>query len=194
MILVLSCISVVANAQLNTYNIDPLHTSVNWSVGHYNFSIVSGKFIYISGNVKFDLRDISESSVKLTIPIKNITTGISKLDKVLLSSDFFAVQKYPTAKFVSTNIIDKGKGKFNLEGNLTLHGITRPVLLKARFNGSGLNFEKVPTIGFSAKTVIDRTKYGIDKYPSTLGKEIKLNIQLEANLKKPEVNKEIVSE
>ncbi|ASG67816.1 hypothetical protein CDV26_04910 [Francisella halioticida] len=124
---------------------------------HFVFSTVSGKFSYITGQVEFDPNDIKNNSVKLTIPIKHLSTEISELDQNLLSKNFFDVKKYPMATFVSTDIININKNKkvFDLKGNLTLHGIKKPVVLHVKFNGSGLNYEKKQTIGFSATAVLD---------------------------------------
>lgn len=184
--LLIVIISIPAYAESKTYNIDPLHTSVQWQIEHFGFSTVSGKFPYIKGQVEFDPNNIKNDSVKLTIPIKHLSTGISQLDKNLLSDDFFDVKKYPVATFVSTDIINISKNKkdFDLKGNLTLHGVKKNVILHVKFNGSGLNFEKKQTIGFSATTLLDREEFGISKYSNELGKDIELNIQLEANLEK----------
>jgi polyisoprenoid-binding protein YceI len=175
--------TISAQAELNTYVIDSSHTAVEWHINHFGFSSPSGKFMNIEGVVKFDPKEINESSVQVTIPIKDVNTGVPKLDEHLLGKAFFDAAKYPTAKFVTTNISNVDEHKFDLEGNLTLHGVTKPVVLHATFNKVGLNFAKAETVGFSANTTINRTEFKMDKYSPGLGNEIKINIQLEANAK-----------
>ncbi len=175
-----------ANAELNTYTLDPSHTAVEWHINHFGFSNPSGKFMNIDGEIKFDSNDIGSSSVKVTIPIENINTGVPKLDEHLLGIDFFDTAKYPTAIFISNQVTNIDKDNFDLKGNLTMHGVMKPVVLHVTFNKLDLNYTKVETVGFSATTEVSRSEFDMDKYSPGLGDNIKINIELEANLQNKE--------
>jgi polyisoprenoid-binding protein YceI len=167
----------------NKYTIEKNHTSVMWIADHFGYSNVSGKFTDISGEIVFDEKKPQDSSVQVEIKTDSIATGLPKFEDHLKSKDFFNVKNFPTAKFVSKKIIVEGKkNKAQIVGDLTLLGITKEVILKAEFNKSAPNpMSQKPTIGFSAKTTINRSDFGIKYALPGVADKVELVIEVEAN-------------
>lgn len=174
--------SPLTGAQADTYKLDPTHTAVTWHISHFGFSNPSGKFMNADGTVVFDEKNPAASSVNVTIPIADGLSGVPKLDEHLKTADFFDVAKYPTATFKSTKVEVTGDKTANVTGDLTLHGVTKPVVLNVRFNQAGENMMKLKTVGFSAATQIKRSDFGMKTYIPNLGDEVRLDIEAEANL------------
>jgi polyisoprenoid-binding protein YceI len=172
----------VAVHAADTYTLDPMHTSVVWSINHFGFSNPWGKFSMISGQLTLDEQKPELSAVTVTVPIANDMTGIPKLDEHLASKEFFDTGVYPTATFVSTKVTLTGKDAATVEGNLTLHGITKPETLYLTLNKIGENMMKKKTAGFSGTTSIKRSDFGMTTYLPMLGDEVKLYIESEANI------------
>ena len=167
----------------NKYKIEKNHTSVMWIADHFGYSKVSGKFTDISGEIIFDEKKPQNSSVQVEIKTESIATGLPKFEDHLKSKDFFDVKTFPTAKFVSKKIIVEGKkNKAQIIGDLTLLGITKEVILKAEFNKSSPNpMSQKPTIGFSAKTSINRSDFGMKYALPGVADKVELVIEVEAN-------------
>jgi polyisoprenoid-binding protein YceI len=181
-ILALTFASKTSFAEENIYVIEPNHISVVWFANHFGFSNPSGKFTDISGKVLFDESHPDKSSVNVVINTASLVTGLSKFDAHLKSADFFDVEKFPTATFVSKKIKVSGKNKAKIEGDLTLHGVTKSVILEAKFNKSGINpITQQPTIGFSATAVITRSEFGLDYAIPGVSDNVNLVIEVEAN-------------
>lgn len=170
----------------STWNIDPEHTSVGFKVRHLMVSNVKGGFGKVSGVVNVDDKDITKSSTAVTIDTTSIDTGVAKRDAHLKSPDFLDVAKYPTMTFVSTGVMKGAGGAFKLQGNLTLHGVTRPVVLQVE----GLSGEIKDPMGnirrgASATTTINRKDYGLvwNKMLETggvaVGDEVIISIEVE---------------
>ncbi len=169
-------------AKSNKYIVEPTHTSVSWSANHFGFSNVSGKFTDVDGVVIFNEKKPELSSVQVTIKTASILSGVSKLDTHLKSADFLAVDKFPTASFVSKKIALIGKDRARIDGDLTLMGITKPVSLVTKFNKAGVNpINNKPSIGFSATAAIKRSDFGIKYALPGVSDNVDLVIQLEAN-------------
>jgi polyisoprenoid-binding protein YceI len=167
-----------------SYVLDPLHTAVNWEINHFGFANVTGKW-YADGQLNYDEQNPQNSSVKVTIDIAKIVTGIPKLDYNMLGSAFLDVKKYPKATFVSTKVTMMDKNTGTVEGNLTLHGVTKPVVLNVTFNKVGIDpITKLNTSGFSAKTSIMRSDYKITTYVPSISDEVQLDIEVEAMINK----------
>jgi polyisoprenoid-binding protein YceI len=162
--------------------LDPYHSAVEFSISHLGFSHPTGKWM-VSGTLNLDEANFTNSSVNITIPVKEVVTGIPKLDEHLQTADFFDSAKYPTATFVSQKVSPLKDGKFTLTGLLTLHGVTKPVTLNAVQNKIAVHpMTKLKTAGFSATTTIKRSDWGISAYVPHLSDEVKLTIEVEANL------------
>lgn len=122
-------LSLPALASAATWNIDPDHSSIGFKIRHLMVSNVKGHFDKYSGVVDIDDKDITKSKAEVTIDTASINTNVQKRDDHLRSADFFDVATYPTMKFVSKKVAAAGKDKLKVTGDLTLHGITREVVL-----------------------------------------------------------------
>jgi polyisoprenoid-binding protein YceI len=170
-----------AASAADSYTLDPTHTSVVWEINHFGFSDPSGKFAMIDGTLTLDQANPSASKVSATITIANMVTGVAKLDEHLRSDAFFDIAKFPTATYESTSVEVTGKDTALVHGNLTVHGVTKPVILNVRLNKIGENIMKKPTAGFSATAMVKRSDFGISAYLPGLGDDVKLTITSEAN-------------
>jgi len=172
-----------ASAQAaETYKFDPNHTNIKWSANHFGFSNPDGKFNEVEGSLVLDEKNPEKSSLDVTVKISSLNTGLPKFDKHLKSADFFDESKFPTAKFVSTSIKKSGKNSAKVTGNLTLHGVTKPVILEVKLNKIGVNsFTQAKTAGFSATTTIKRSDFGMDYGIPGISDEVKLAIEAELN-------------
>ena len=118
----------------------------------------------------------------MTIPVAKLETGVPDLDEHLKTADFFDVETYPTALFESESVELTGEETAKVTGNLTLHGITKPVILDVELNKIGENMFGKKTAGFSATTTIKRSDFGMTTYLPGLGDEVTIEIESEANL------------
>lgn len=173
-----------ANAQdtkNQQYIIEKNHTSVMWIADHFGYSKVSGKFTDIDGTITFDEKSVELSKVEVVINTKEIATGLPKFEKHLKSRDFFDVDNFPTAKFVSKKIVKKSKDKAEIYGDLTLLGVTKEVVLDTKFNKSSPNpMSQKPTIGFSARTTINRSDFNMKYALPGIADKVDLIIEVEA--------------
>ncbi|MAI62046.1 MAG: polyisoprenoid-binding protein [Micavibrio sp. TMED27] len=165
----------------DTYTLDPMHTAVTWHLNHFGFSNPSGKFMNADGVVVLDQENPAASKVNITIPVAAIDSGVPKLDEHLKSKDFFDVEAFPTASFVSTKVEVTGENTAIVHGNLTLHGVTKPVDLDVKLNKLGENMMNKETAGFSATAMIKRSDFGIVMYLPALSDDVRLDIEVEAN-------------
>jgi polyisoprenoid-binding protein YceI len=171
-----------AQAAPQTFTLDPMHTSVVWTINHFGFSNPSGKFSLVAGSLTLDEAAPQNSKVNATITIANLFTGIDKLDEHLKSKDFFDATQFPTATFESTSVEVTGKDTAKVTGNLTLHGVTKPVVLNVKLNKIGESFMKKHTAGFSITTVLKRSDFGMTAYLPALSDEVPISIESEANI------------
>jgi polyisoprenoid-binding protein YceI len=128
-----------------------------------------------------ELENPAASKVNITIPVAAIDSGVPKLDEHLKSKDFFDVEAFPTASFVSTKVEVTGENTAIVHGNLTLHGVTKPVDLDVKLNKLGENMMNKETAGFSATAMIKRSDFGIVMYLPALSDDVRLDIEVEAN-------------
>ena len=142
-----------------TYTVDPMHSQVTFTVNHLGFSTYRGMFGNVTGTMTIDPKAPARAKVSIDIPVKDIKTTVAKLDEHLLGPDFFDAAKYPTAHFEATSVRPSGKTA-RITGNLTIKGVTRPVVLDAVFVGAGTMMGK-RTVGFDAKTTIKRSDFGV---------------------------------
>ena len=171
----------LAQAQSSTWIPDKAHSGVDFSILHMSLSRVRGHFGNIGGTIVLDESDITKSTVKVTIDVTTVDTGVEGRDGDLKSPNFFDVAQYPTATFVSTAVVKNGNGLM-VSGNLTLHGVTKPVVLQVEGpTGPVPGMDKKPHDGFSATTTISRTAFGIaTKFPAAVvGDEVNLTIDLD---------------
>lgn len=166
----------------DSYTLDPAHTTVIWNANHFGFSNPHGLFSMIEGQVTLDKADPTKSVVEATINTGNLFTGNPKFDDHLKSKDFFNVGEFPKATFKSTKVEKTGENTAKVMGNLTLLGKTLPVTLDVTLNKEGEHFmTKKPTVGFTAKTVIKRSEFGMNFGIPGVSDEVNLVIEAEAN-------------
>ena len=173
-------------ASASTWQIDPVHTSFQFSVRHMMVSNVKGVFHKFNGQFEIDDKDISKTKASAVIDVASIDTGIEKRDEDLRSPNFFDVAKYPAMTFVTKKLIKTGPGTFKMTGDLTMHGVTREVVL---------DMEGLETVvkdpqgkmrrGATLSTMISRKDFGLtyNKLLETggvvVGDEVKINIEVE---------------
>lgn len=167
------------------YKIDPTHTATVFSWNHFGFSTPSANFTDIQGVIKVDNAKPANSSVEVTIPLSSVNTNVAALDKEFQEEAWFNAAKYPNITFKSTKVETKDKKHFKITGDLTVKGITKPVVLDAVLNKQGEHpMAKVPAIGFNATTSFDRSAFGIGNYVPNVGDKITVNITTEATAAK----------
>lgn len=175
------------SAQTKDWKIDPAHSEADFSIKHMSISTVHGSFRGVSGVVKFDPADVAKSGVEATIEVSSVDTGVTPRDNHLKSPDFFDVAKFPTMTFKSTSV-KKAGDHYEVAGDLTLHGVTKPVVLKMDDPGkeeTGMDGKSVHR-GFSATTVINRKDFGLTwngtlkSGDAVLGDEVKIELDVEA--------------
>ncbi|HBD19878.1 MAG TPA: polyisoprenoid-binding protein [Arenimonas sp.] len=163
------------------YAIDPTHTQVEFTYSHFGFSNITGRFDQVESEFYFDPADPTQSSVKVTIPVASISTGVAKLDEHLQGADFFDVAQFPTATFTSTGVTAAGEGKLKVAGDLTIHGVTRPVVMDVVINKVGTHpMTQANAAGFDASFDIKRSEFGVGGYAPAVSDEVRIEITVEA--------------
>jgi len=141
------------------------------------FTTYYGDFTGVSGSLTLDPKKPAESTVAVSIPVASISTTNAKLDSELVTSDWFDAAKFPVITFKSTTVTPTGHGTATIAGDLTIHGVTRPVVLQAKFNAGGTNpLDHAYTVGFDATTVVKRADFGVAKYVPLVGNQVAITI------------------
>jgi polyisoprenoid-binding protein YceI len=178
----------VMSAQATQWKIDAMHSEADFSIKHMSISTVHGSFRGISGTVTYDPANVAKSGVEATIDVTSVDTGVAPRDKHLKSPDFFDTDKFPTMTFKSTSVKKVGD-HYDVTGDLTLHGVTKPVVLKLEDPGKpqvGMDGKSVHR-GFTATTTIDRTAFGLawngtlKSGDSMLGNDVKIELDIEGS-------------
>ena len=168
-----------------TWAIDTVHSTVGFSVRHLMVSKVRGTFNDFSGAIT--VAEDGTPSVEATISVTSIDTKNADRDAHIKSADFFDAEQFPTATFTSTGVRAKGED-FVVDGDFTLHGVTRPVELKLEFNGVNPGMGNGPVAGFEASTVLNRKDFGInidmplDGGGAVVGDKVTITLEIEAGL------------
>jgi len=182
-VLALAFTTGVASAATETLNLDPSHTRVGFSVRHF-FTPVRGEFKNVRGTIALDQSNLKESKVEVEIETASINTNNEKRDNHLRSADFFDAEKNPKITFVSKSI-DVKDNKGTMTGDLTMHGVTKPVTLAVEVGGIG-KMGQGTIAGFTASGKVDRKDYGLtwnrtlDQGGTMLGDDVTLEITVEA--------------
>ncbi|HEX6644327.1 MAG TPA: YceI family protein [Gemmatimonadales bacterium] len=145
----------------STWEIDPAHTDVGFAVKHLMISTVRGRFASVRGTIRLDEEDLAGSAVEVEIDAASIDTRQEQRDAHLRSGDFFDVEAYPLITFRSRSVEADGDGRFKVTGDLTIHGVTREVVLDARDEGRGVDPWGNHKAAFTAETRIDRRDFGL---------------------------------
>lgn len=184
--LAVSSVATFSIAKPVTYTIDPTHTAAVFSWDHFGFSTPSGNFSNIQGKIVVDNEQPAKSAVHVTIPVSSINTNVTALDDHLKKADFFDAAKYPNISFKSTKVETQDKKNFKITGDLTIKGVTKPVVLDAVLNKQAEHpMMKVPAIGFNATTSFDRSAFGLGANVPSVGDKITVQITTEATVPAP---------
>jgi polyisoprenoid-binding protein YceI len=170
----------LAVAQTSEWTADPAHSDVSFSVRHMGISTVRGHF-NVTATLNYNEADVAKSTVNATIDVSSVDTGESGRDTDIIGAAWFDTAHFKTATFTSTSVAKSGD-HLTINGNLTLHGVTKPVVLQAEGPTGPINgMDHKPHAGFTATTTIKRTDFGIgSNFPAAMvGDEIKLDIDLE---------------
>jgi polyisoprenoid-binding protein YceI len=177
----------VMSAQTTQWKIDPMHSEADFAITHMAISTVHGSFHGLSGVINFDPADLAKSSVEATIPISTVDTGVTPRDNDLKSPKFFDATQFPTMSFKSTSVRKAGD-HYDVIGDLTLHGVTKQVVLKLEEPGkveTGMDGKSVHR-GFTATTTIDRKDFGLafngmlKSGDAVLSDEVRIEIDIDA--------------
>ena len=172
------------------YVIDGAHSHVMFKIKHMTISSVTGRFEKFKGSFTFDPNHVDKSSGSVTVDVNSVNTDVVDRDNHLKSPEFFDAAKYPEMTFKSTKVIVKDKTHFQLAGNLTLHGVTRPITLDVEYGGTAVDPWGNTRVAFSATGTLNRKDYGLtwNKLLETggllVGDEVTINIEVEAILQK----------
>lgn len=159
------------------WNADPMHSKLTFSVTHMGISDVDGLFSKFAASATATKADFSDAVFELSVDVPSINTQVEMRDNHLRSADFFEVETYPSMTFKSTSIRKVSKDKYKLTGNLTLHGITKPVTMDLWYRGTNVDEKaKKSTSGFQLTGVIKRSDFNIGpKFPApVLSDEVKI--------------------
>jgi polyisoprenoid-binding protein YceI len=180
-LLVLAAWAGGAQAARESYRLDPVHTRVAFQVSHAGFSRPIASFSQVQGELAFDEADWSTATLEARIPIATLDLGDADWQARVLDRTFFDAQKFPEARFVSTQVAPVDATHARVTGELTLRGVTRPVTLEVTLNAlkrHPLTFKR--TAGFSATGTLRRSDFGMDAWKSVVGDEVTLVIEVEA--------------
>jgi polyisoprenoid-binding protein YceI len=181
-------LSASANAQIfmnhdpadvhdGAYVVETSHTRVLFSVAHLGFTTWYGEFTDVTGSLNLLPESLDMSTLEIHIPTATVSTSNAILDAELKSGDWFDAVKFPEIVFKAVSVTKTGADTADVAGNLTFHGVTKPIVLKAKFNASGINIvDRKYTVGFEVSGLIKRSDFGIDADLPMIGDEVNLII------------------
>ena len=187
--LLLAVLSVCGSAlAADEFKIDPVHSSVNFSVTHMSVSTVNGRFTDFEGKIIFDDKDATKSSVSVKIKAGSINTDNSSRDGDLKSAKYFDVEKFPELTFQSKSVEKKGDG-YVAHGTLTIHGVAKDIDLPFELKGP-VDSKNGKIMGAHAGVTINRQDFGITNAPAAMiGNDIKIDLNVEAHSAPPAAGK-----
>ena len=178
---ILATLPLTAKADIEKYLLDKPHTQVIFFINHLGFTNSSGKFLDYTGEILWDKAQPEKSNVNVTIQTASLDMGDATWNEHVESDKFLDAAKYPTMTFKSTSIKRTGDKTANITGDLTLHGVTKPVVLAAQLNGDA----KHPMMnrmdaGFSATAKLKRSDFGMSTYVPMIGDDVEIRLEVEA--------------
>jgi polyisoprenoid-binding protein YceI len=177
--------TLAAAAAPETYTIDANHTHPGFAISHFGFSTFRGRFDKTTGTITLD-REHKTGSADVTIDVNSISTGVPKLDEHLKSADFFDAAKYPTITYKAKELKFDGDKLVSATGDLTMHGVTKPVTLQVKNFKCGQHpLKNVPACGADLTGALKRSEFGVSKYSPNVGEDVALEIQVEAQAAAP---------
>ena len=174
-----------AEVTAGSYDLDSGHGKITWSVNHLGFSTYTGQFVNVKAELKLDPRNPSASTLTATVPLADVAPNDDRLKAHLLTPDFFDAANHPTATFTSRSVtVHPGAAnQATVVGDLTLHGVTKPVTIEVTFNQAGAVRDTYKA-GFDGVATIKRSDFGINYALPAVSDEVKLHLEGEFNLKK----------
>ena len=189
-LIILTCCSALLIVQsafaADTYVFDKAHSTIGFQIRHL-FSNVPGKFDDFSGTIQFDETNPEQSSVEVNIKTASIDTGVKMRDDDLRSPNFFDAAKYPETTFKSKSVKSTGKDTFDVTGDLTMHGVTKEVVLKVELIGKGPGMKQGSILsGWDATTALKRSDFGLAwnkviEGTQVVGDDVKIELHVEAD-------------
>ena len=166
-------------AETQTWQIDPNHSASQFSVRHLGISTVRGVFQKTTGTVVYDPADPTKDQIDVTIDASSVDTRVERRDNDLRSPNFLDVAKYPTITFKSKRVEPAGSGKMKVTGDLTIHGVTKEVVLDVDGPSSPTQAMGGMRMGASATTKINRHDFGVNGAPNIVGDDIQITLDVE---------------
>jgi len=171
-----------AASAADTYHLEKTHVDLLFSISHAGFTEKHGSFRDLDATLEYDAAKPGNSQVTVVVKTDSLDTAFAPRDKDVKSEKFLDVAKYPEMRFVSTKVTREPDHMLRIDGDLTLHGVTKPLTLHAKLNKEAPNpFDKRPTLGFSATGSLKRSDFGIATYIPVIGDEVNLTIDAEFN-------------
>jgi polyisoprenoid-binding protein YceI len=174
-----AALPIASASAADAYKVDPVHSSVIFRIKHMNVSYFYGRFNQISGSFSIDPADPAASKVEVEIRAASIDTANNDRDKHLKSAEFFDVETHPTIKFASKTFRKVGESRFEVEGDLTLRGVTKKITVQLEWVGSGAGMRGETRAGVEAVFTIKRTEFGMDASLNGLSDDVRLMIGIE---------------
>jgi polyisoprenoid-binding protein YceI len=165
-----------------TYRLEKTHADLLFGINHAGFTEKHGSFRDLDATLQYDAHKPEDSHVTVVVKTDSVDTGYAARDADLKGEKFLDVAKYPEMRFVSTKVTPEADQTLRIDGELTLHGVTRPLTLHAKLNKAAPNpFDKRPTVGFSATGTLKRSDFGISTYVPIIGDDVSITIDAEFN-------------
>lgn len=162
------------------YDLDPDHCSITFDIDHFKYSRFTMRFDRKQGQLDWNEGGLDKSTATITIDAASIDTNVPLLDKMVKSASMLDVSRYPEVRFVSTRFERTGESRGTLTGDLTIHGVTQPVVLDVTFNGFAPDpLTKKDTLGFSADGHFSRARFGLATWYPAVGDDIHVRVQAE---------------
>ena len=163
----------------STWNLDGMHTSVNFAVSHFGISNVTGNFSEFEGGFTATKEDLSDAKITFTIKAKSINTGNGDRDNHLNSEEFFHTTKHENITFESTSFYKTGENIYELKGKMTMRGITKTVAFKVSLGGIITDHYGNTRAGFTATTMINRNDFGVSGAEGAVGNNVNITLNAE---------------
>jgi polyisoprenoid-binding protein YceI len=169
-------------AAAETYQLEKTHADLLFSIDHAGFTLKHGSFREFDGSLQYDPATPRNSKVEVVVKTDSLDTALPARDKDVKGETFLDTAKYPEMRFVSTKVVPGANQELRIEGDLTLHGVTKPITLNARLNKAAPNpFDKRPTLGFSATGSLKRSDFGMTTYIPLVGDIVNIALDVEFN-------------
>lgn len=168
-----------ALADVETYTVDPAHSTVLFRVKHLDVTYIYGRFNKMSGTFDFDAKEPAKCSFEITINVRSLDTNANGRDKHLKSPDFFNVKEFPKATFKSTAVERTGKNEYQVTGDFALHGVTKSITVPMIHSGFGPGLRGGHIRGFECTFTIQRSDFGMNFMLGKLGDEVRITVSLE---------------